>query len=207
MNQRTTKPKKWHVRPAKLQISLGICPVWSECSLCAWKKFWSWASHWAHSEDSDQTGRMPWLIWVFAQRICHFVGFVMRWVILLCLPSRKGSAMKVGPFLRVFAVRMKIAWGLSYPFCAHWRLWSDWADAQADLSLRSAHKHFFGFIMRWLRLLYLPSRKGSTQFQFSFQIFNAARQMSHIEAAPDKSGLVLLDYWVGLKRCLVIIHN
>ena len=43
--------------------------------------------------------------------------------------------------------------------------------------------------------------------QFSFQIFNAARQLSHIEAAPDKSGLVLLDYWVGLKRCLVIIHN
>ena len=42
---------------------------------------------------------------------------------------------------------------------------------------------------------------------FSFQIFNAARQLSHIEAAPDKSGLVLLDYWFGLKRCLVIIHN
>ena len=43
--------------------------------------------------------------------------------------------------------------------------------------------------------------------EFSFQIFNAARQLSHIEAAPDKSGLVLLDYWVGLKWCLVIIHN
>ena len=43
--------------------------------------------------------------------------------------------------------------------------------------------------------------------QFSFQVFNAARQLSHIEAAPDKSGLVLLDYWVGLKRCLIIIHN
>ena len=42
---------------------------------------------------------------------------------------------------------------------------------------------------------------------FSFQIFNAARQLSHIEAAPDKSGLVLLDNWVGLKRCQVIIHN
>ena len=42
---------------------------------------------------------------------------------------------------------------------------------------------------------------------YSLQIFNAARQLSHIEAAPDKSGLVLLDYWVGLKRCLVIIHN
>ena len=42
---------------------------------------------------------------------------------------------------------------------------------------------------------------------YSLQIFNAARQLSHTEAAPDKSGLVLLDYWFGLKRCLVIIHN
>ena len=29
---------------------------------------------------------------------------------------------------------------------------------------------------------------------YSLQIFNTARQLSHIEAAPDKSGLVLLDY-------------
>ena len=32
----------------------------------------------ADSEDSDQTGRMPRLIWVFAGRTCHVVGFVMR---------------------------------------------------------------------------------------------------------------------------------
>ena len=42
---------------------------------------------------------------------------------------------------------------------------------------------------------------------YSLQIFNAARQLSHIEAEPDKSGLVLLDYWFGLKWCLVTIHN
>ena len=30
------------------------------------------------------------------------------------------------------------------------RLWSDWADAQADLSLRWAHSHFVGFVMLWL---------------------------------------------------------
>ena len=27
---------------------------------------------------TDQTGWMPWLIWVFAERTCHFAGFVMR---------------------------------------------------------------------------------------------------------------------------------
>ena len=37
--------------------------------------------------------------------------------------------------IRIFAVRMKKASVLSYPLRAQWRLWSDWADAQADLSL------------------------------------------------------------------------
>ena len=78
-----TKPTKWHVRPAKTQISLGIRPVWSEYSLSSWRKFGSLATHWAHSEDSGQTGRMPRLIWVFAGRICHFVGFVMRKLIFV----------------------------------------------------------------------------------------------------------------------------
>ena len=34
----------------------------------------------ADSADSDQTGRMPRLIWVFAGRTDHFVGFVMPWL-------------------------------------------------------------------------------------------------------------------------------
>ena len=73
-----TKPTKWHMRPAKTQISLGIRPVWSESSLCA-----QWVAkdpsflH-ADSEDSDQTGWMPRLTWVFAGRTCHSVGFIMR---------------------------------------------------------------------------------------------------------------------------------
>ena len=75
-----TKPTKWHVRPAKTQISLGIRPVWSESSLSAWQRLWSLATHWAHSEDSNQTGRMPRLICVFSGRT----------VILLVLP-RDGS--------------------------------------------------------------------------------------------------------------------
>ena len=54
------------MRPAKTQISLGIRPVWSESLLCA-----QWVAKdpsFLHgdSEDSDQTGQMPRLIWVFA---------------------------------------------------------------------------------------------------------------------------------------------
>ena len=59
------KTSKMAVRPAKTQISLGIRPVWSESSLSAWRNLGSLATHWAHSKDSDQTGGMPRLIWVF----------------------------------------------------------------------------------------------------------------------------------------------
>ena len=74
--QRMTKHTKWHVRPAKTQISLGIRPVWSESSLCAQWVAKDQSILPADSEDSDQSGRMPRLIWVFAGRTCHFVGFV-----------------------------------------------------------------------------------------------------------------------------------
>ena len=73
-----TKPAKWSVRPAKAQISLGIRPVWSESSLSACRNIGPLTTYWAYSEDSDQTRRMPRLIWVFAGCICHFVGFVVR---------------------------------------------------------------------------------------------------------------------------------
>ena len=55
-------------------------PVWSESSLSAWRNLGSLATHWAHSEDSDQTGRMPRLIWVF-------VGLTLILLVLSCRGS------------------------------------------------------------------------------------------------------------------------
>ena len=78
MSRDITKQTKWLCAPAKTQISLGIRPIWSESSLTAWRNFGSLATQWAHSKDSDQTGRMPRLIWVFAGRT----------IILLVLPCR-----------------------------------------------------------------------------------------------------------------------
>ena len=69
---RHDKINKMSVRPAMTQISMGIRPVWSESSLCA-----QWVAkdprflH-ADSEDSDQTGPIPRLIWVFAGRTITF---------------------------------------------------------------------------------------------------------------------------------------
>ena len=65
-----------------------------------------------------------------------------------CAPSKDSD--QTGQMIRVFAVHMKKHWVLSYPLSAQWRLWSDWADAQADLSLRWTHTHFVGFVMSWL---------------------------------------------------------
>ena len=63
-----------------------------------------------------------------------------------CAPSEDSDQPGNLPSLiRIVAVHMKKAWVLSYPLSAQRRLWSDWADAQADLSLRWAHIPFCWF--------------------------------------------------------------
>ena len=63
---------------------------------------------------------------------------------MACAPSEDSDQPGHPPSLiRIFAV--KKAWVLSYPLSAQRRLWSDWADAQADLSLRWAHMPFCWF--------------------------------------------------------------
>ena len=65
-----------------------------------------------------------------------------------CAPSEDSDQPGHPPSLiRVFAVCMKKSWVLSYPLSTQRRPWSDWVDAQADLSLRWAHTHFVGFVM------------------------------------------------------------
>ena len=59
---------------------------------------------------------------------------------MTCAPSEDSDQPGHPPSLiRVFAVRMKNHWALNYLLSAQWRLWSDWADAQADLSLCWVH--------------------------------------------------------------------
>ena len=76
-----------------------------------------------------------------------------------CAPSEESDPPSL---IRDFAVRKKKDWVLSYPLSAQRRLYSDWADTRADLSLRWAHSHFVGFVMR--RLKYI---RGVPQSQIS----------------------------------------
>ena len=123
----------------------------------------------------------------------------------LCAQRRLRSAWAPS-LVRVFAVRLKKAWVLSCPLSAQQRLWSDWADAQADLSLRWAHSHFvfWGSMLtklQWLHnnltswinypkglwlqhlwiIIYLVSRKGYPSLTVyidakSFEVLQDIRQ-------------------------------
>ena len=72
-----TKPTKWLCAQRRLSSALASAQS-DQSSLCVqWVAKNTSFPH-ADSEDSDQTGRMPRLIWGFAGRTCHFAGFVMR---------------------------------------------------------------------------------------------------------------------------------
>ena len=77
LNRLVTKPTKWLCAQRRLR-SVWVSTQSDQSSLSAWRKLGSLATHWAHSEDSDLTGRMPRLIWVFAGGTDHFVGFVTK---------------------------------------------------------------------------------------------------------------------------------
>ena len=104
---------------------------------------------------------------------------------MACAPSEDSVQPGHPPSLiRVFAVRMKKAWVLSYPLSAQRRLWSDWADAQADLSLRWAHTHFVSFVMsllnysslnydkRWKTVYYIVSWSAGQSIRSAFDKHN-----------------------------------
>ena len=87
------------------------------------------------------TKKRPMLIAVFARSLqLKILKETAKWQNQRneCAPSEDSDQPGHPPSLiRVFAVHMKKAWVLSYPLSAQRRLWSDWADAQADLRLWS----------------------------------------------------------------------
>ena len=64
----------------------------------------------------------------------------------VCVPSEDSDQPRHPPSLiRVFAVHWP-----KVSSCRQQRFWSDWADAQADLSLRWVHSHFVDFVISCL---------------------------------------------------------
>ena len=69
-----TKPPKWHMHPAKTQISLHICPVWSFVAVCmkkAWVLSYPLSAQWRHwSDQTDAQGDLS-LRWAHSS-FCWF---------------------------------------------------------------------------------------------------------------------------------------
>ena len=80
MSRLMTKPTKWLCVQQRLRSAWASTQS-DQSSLCAQLVAKDPSILHADSKDSDQTGRMPRLSWVFAGRTFHFVGFVMRWLI------------------------------------------------------------------------------------------------------------------------------
>ena len=148
------KTNKMTVRPAKTQISLGIRPVWSESSLCA-----QWivkVPSFLHADSEDSLNPILFSLWCFLWE-SWFMCFSCIFFCLFEAPHDKTIKVAYAPsedsdqpghppsLIKAFAVHMKKAWILSYPLNAQRRLWSDWEDAQADMSLRWAHMPFCWF--------------------------------------------------------------
>ena len=97
-----------------------------QSSLSALRKIGFSGTHWAHSEDSDQTGRMPRLTWVFAGRTCHFVGFAKRRLILPCeinLPDHHlhlRSKTFTHWIICLFLMTYQSSASLPYSLCEYW---------------------------------------------------------------------------------------
>ena len=128
----------------------------NQSSLSALRKFGSLATDKVHIKNWSDWA-MPRLIWVFARRTGHFVILRLIWEMTFEPQHNKTNKMVCGPsedsdqpghlpsLIRAFAVCSMGSKGLSASSGGQQRLWSDWADAQADLSLRWAHMSFCRF--------------------------------------------------------------
>ena len=114
-----------------------------------------------------------------------------------CAPSKDSDQPEHPPSLiRGFAVRMKRAWVLSYPLSAQRRLWSDWADAQADMSLRWEHRSFCWFCHEAAQM----SRNRNTYFARACQPNgNKEKTFVHYHMIHDMTKPIK---WVCVKRRL-----
>ena len=65
MSRDMTKPTMWVCDQRRLRSAWASAQS-DQSSLSAWRNIGALAKHWAHSGDSDKTGRMPRLMWVFA---------------------------------------------------------------------------------------------------------------------------------------------
>ena len=104
---------------------------------------------------------------------------------MICVPSEDSDQPGHPPSLiRVFAVRSVGSQGSKVFSCGQRRLWSDWADAQADLSLCWAHRSFC-----WFCLIYVDHVDITPFWHLS--------QSSMKTLARDTESFVICQLWMS----------
>ena len=79
---------------------------------------------------------------------------------MTCAPSEDSDQSVHPPSLISLRYPHEDSWVLSYPLSAQRRLWSDWTDAQADLSLRWVHMSFCWFCCTAAQIKFLLTNGG-----------------------------------------------
>ena len=104
-----TKPTKWLC--AQRRLKSGWASAQSNQSLrCPHEESLGPLLYFKRTAKTDQTGRMPRLIRVFAGRTCHFVGFVMRRLTLRLLIYHSGD----------FKQTLREYWSTSFLYEVQW---------------------------------------------------------------------------------------
>ena len=123
------------------------------------------------------------ILWVFLSRIEPQHDKTNK---MTCAPSEVSDQLGHPPSLiRVFAVRMRKYWVLSYPLSTLWRVWSDWVDAQADLSLWWAQRSFWWFCHEVAYLV----------FSCSLSTMNTVKVLKI--QTPEKIAVIILKFEHG----------
>ena len=122
--------------PRKKRMTVNL-PLFKfkDCSTLSNEKIGTIPAHY-----SWERFRTFWVNWLESRSVFLFRALSRRWDERRMTKPTKW--LHPPSLIRVFAVCMKKAWVLSYLLSAQRRLWSDRADAQADLSLRSAQSWF-----------------------------------------------------------------
>ena len=128
------------------------------------------------------------LIWIFLGHTCSKVCFLTSWFIsclyepahdktnkMVCAPSEDSDQPGHPPrLIRVFAVHSMGSKGLKLSSCGQRRLWSEWADVQADLNLRWARMPFCNHVMPWL-IWQRPQWMKTKPFHYSLMKQNLSK--------------------------------
>ena len=116
-------PTIWYVRPAKPQISLCICTVWSEPLLVAWIFYDCYATDWTSFGASKLKRRLHSLVWVYTCQtatlleitswLIYFLQF-LSWVWLVFLKDVLSTHFSYESPLNPYQASLCYSWPLPH---------------------------------------------------------------------------------------------